>query len=184
MSELLQTPIINEKLFKLHSPITANVDIEEFLPYIYIVQELHIEPVLGEPLMTELKYQIDNDELTAENSALIVKAAPALSFYAVYQALPFHWASIVNKGVTIRESENSKGIDVKDIAQLRSWIKNDADLLRDQLIDFMCRNKSDYPLWRPADIGCCNAKQGEGSTDKTFNSGFYFPQKNRNCGCK
>lgn len=183
MDELLQMPIINEQLFKLHSPITANVDIEEFLPYICIAQELHIESVLGEPLITELKHQIEDNNLTEDNSSLIIKTAPALSFYTVYQALPFHWASIVNKGVTIRESENSKGVDVKDIAQLRSWIKNDADLLRDQLIDFMCKNKANYPLWRPADEACCNKRIHEGSTEKSFNSGFYFPKRGKGCGC-
>lgn len=78
MDELLQIPIINEELFKLHSPVTANVDIEEFLPYISIAQELHIEPVLGEPLISELKHQIKTNSLTEDNSALIVKTAPAL----------------------------------------------------------------------------------------------------------
>lgn len=183
MDELLQIPIINEELFKLHSPVTANVDIEEFLPYISIAQELHIEPVLGEPLISELKHQIKTNSLTEDNSALIVKTAPALSFYAVYQALPFHWATIANKGVTIRESENSRGVDVKDIAQLRSWMKNDADLLRDQLVDFLCRCRAGYPLWRPANAYCCDQRIHEGSTDKSFNSGFYFPKKGRGCGC-
>lgn len=182
MSELLQTPIINEELFKLHSPVTSNVDIEEFLPYICIAQELHIEPILGEPLMQELKQQIKDNELTDHHSALIVKVAPALSFYTVYQALPFHWATIANKGITIRESENSRGVDVKDIAQLRRWVKDDADLLRDQLIDFLCKCRANYPLWRPSDVNCCDDRIPEGSSRKSFNSGFYFPKK-RGCGC-
>lgn len=182
MSELIQTPIINEKLFKLHSPITANVDIEEFLPYISIAQELHIEPILGEPLMTELKQQIVDNELTGHNSDLILKVAPALSFYTIYQALPFHWATIANKGVTIRESENSRGVDVKDIAQLRRWVKDDADLLKDQLIDFLCKCRANYPLWRPLNANCCDNRIHEGSNQKSFDSGFHFPKK-RSCGC-
>lgn len=182
MSELLQTPIINEKLFKLHSPITGNVDIEEFLPYICIAQELHIEPILGEPLMTELKEQIINNTLTEHNSALIIKVAPTLSFYTVYQALPFHWATIANKGITIRESENSRGVNIKDIAQLRQWIKDDADLLKDQLIDFLCKCRTNYPLWRPLHINCCDDRIAEGSNQKSFNFGFYFPKKG-GCDC-
>lgn len=182
MNNLLQTPIINEQLFKLHSPVTANVDIEEFLPYIFIAQELHIEPILGEPLMTQLKKQILENTLTEHSSALIVKVAPALAFYTVYQALPFHWATIANKGVTIRESENSKGVDVKDIAQLRRWIKDDADLLKGQLVDYMCKYRSLYYLWRPLDTACCNSIIPEGSTGKSFDSGFYFPKNG--CGCR
>lgn len=164
---MIQLPLISESLFKQYSPVTSNTDITEFVPYIGIAQELHIEPVLGEPLMSELKEQIKDNSLTAENSDLILKVAPALSFYAVYQALPFHWATIVNKGITIRESENSKGIDIKDLAQLRQWIKNDADILKGQLVDFLYRCRVSYPLWRPLD-GCSNKRE------KDFDSGFYF----------
>lgn len=182
MSEYIQIPIISEELFKLHSPVTSNTDITEFIPYISIAQELHIEPVLGEPLMSELKTQIESNTLTPENSDLIIKIAPALSFYAVYQALPFHWATIVNKGVTIRESDNSKGVDIKDIAQLRRWIKDDAEVLVKQLITFLCKCRSNYPLWRPQNQ-CCNDVINEGSTNKNFDSGFYFPSRDRGCGC-
>lgn len=182
MSEYITTPLITEAMFKKHSPVTSNTDITEFVPYICIAQELHIDPILGEPLMSELKEQINTNSLTPENSDLIIKVAPALSFYAVYQALPFHWASIVNKGVTIRESENSKGVDIKDIAQLRRWIKDDAEVLVKQLITFLCKCRSNYPLWRPQNQ-CCDDVINEGSTKKNFDSGFYFARKNRGCSC-
>lgn len=176
--------LISEELFKISSPVTANTDLTDFVPYITIAQELHIEPILGEPLMTELKEQIETDTLTPENGDLIIKIAPALSFYAVYQALPFHWAAIVNKGVTIRESENSKGVDIKDIAQLRRWIKDDAETLVSQLVTFLCNCRANYPLWRPSEgFGCCDDVINEGSTSKNFDSGFYFPKRNSGCGC-
>lgn len=163
---MAQLPLITEKLFKQHSPVTSNTDITEFVPYISIAQELHISNILGEDIMDELCSQIESNSLTATNSRLILRIAPALSFFAVYQALPFHWATIVNKGITIRESENSKGVDIKDLAQLRQWIKNDADTLKTQLVDFLNKNKADYPLWKPQDA---RAKK-----EDTFDSGFYF----------
>lgn len=183
MSNYIPIPLISEALFKLHSPVTANTDITEFIPYISIAQELYIEPILGEPLMTELKDQIQNNSLSEANSDLIIKLAPALSFYAVYQALPFHWATIVNKGVTVRESENSKGVDIKDIGQLRRWIKDDAQTLQDQLIRFLCNCRTNYPLWKPIN-NCCNDIINEGSNERSFDSGFYFKRRKNNCGCK
>lgn len=175
-NEYISLPLITGQLFKQHSPVTTNTDITEFVPYISIAQELHIAPVLGEPLMSELKEQVQANDLSPENSDLIIKIAPALSFYAVYQGLPFHWATIVNKGITIRESENSRGIDITDLAQLRQWIKNDADMLKNQLISFLSRCKASYPLWRPQG-GCCHEAVNEGSGSKDYYSGFYFPKK-------
>lgn len=178
MNEFISTPLITESLFKQHSPVTSATDITEFIPYICIAQELYIEPVLGSCLMDELKQQINENDLTAPNSDLIVRLAPALSFYAVYQALPFHWAAIVNKGITIRESENSRGVDIKDIAQLRRWMLNDADILRNQLADYMKKHMADYPLWKPERqfrCACDNNDPGR----HTFDSGFYFPNCKR-----
>ena len=168
-----QTAIINENLFKQHSPVTSNTKLAEFMPYISIAQELYIVPVLGEPQMEELKSQIASNSLTETNSKLIVKIAPALSFFAVYQGLPFHWASIVNKGITIRESENSKGVDINDVAQLRRWIKDDASVFLSLLINFLHAEQSAYPLWKPnKDYSCSNSHKRACS-----DSGFYFPKK-------
>ncbi|GAB6010782.1 DUF6712 family protein [Viscerimonas tarda] len=165
----MYTPIaiINEELFRQHSPVTGNTDLTEFTPYISIAQELYIVPVLGEPLMDELKSQIASNTLSEANSRLIVKIAPALSFFAVYQGLPFHWATIVNKGITIRESENSKGVDINDVAQLRRWIKDDASVFISLLTNYLSAEQSAYPLWKPENN--CSASTGR------FDSGFYFP---------
>lgn len=170
----MYTPVtlINEELFKLHSPITGNTDLTEFIPYLSIAQELYIAPILGESLMSELKGQIAQNSLTATNGDLIVKIAPALSFFAIYQGLPFHWATIVNKGITIRESENSKGIDIKDVAQLRRWIRDDAEIFMSLLADFLCSCKNNYLLWKTDRDYCSSCNQ----QSTHFDSGFYFPK--------
>ena len=174
----MYTPIalINEELFKLHSPITGNTDLTEFIPYLSIAQELYIAPILGDSLMSELKDQIANNSLTDINGDLIVRIAPALSFYCIYQGLPFHWATIVNKGITIRESENSKGIDINDVAQLRRWIRDDAEIFVKLLIDYLCSCQANYPLWKPNQNYCGGCNGGNGSR-AVFDSGFYFPKR-------
>jgi len=177
--------LINEALFKLHSPVTDNTVITEFIPYLSIAQELYIEPIIGTALSEELKHQISTNTLTPENGDLIVKIAPVLSFYTVYQGLPFKWATVLNKGITVRESENSKAVDIKDIAQLRSWLKNDAEVLASQLIDYLCKCRGHYPLWMPSDECACKSTYSEGSATKKFESGIYFKHKNKTCNtCK
>lgn len=180
----ISTPLISENLLKLHSPITSDVDVTDFIPYLVIAQELYIAPVIGEPLMAELISQIENNNLSDTNSDLILKIAPVLSFYTVYQGLPFHWASIVNKGITVRESENSRGIDMTDLSQLRRWVKDDAERFTQLLIEFLCKCRSSYPLWRPSEgFNCCDDIIGEGSSKKNYDSGFYFPKRSKGCGC-
>jgi hypothetical protein len=180
----MEIVLINEELFKENGPIKEDTIITKFAPYINIAQKIYIEKILGKPLTDELKGQIKKasaegatgGEITPENQALILKIAPALSFYAVYQGLPFHWASIVNKGLTLRNSENSDAVSVNDVAQLRRWIKDDAEELARDLIDYLRNCKDTYPLWKPGN-SCGCGDNGEGSTKSPFESGIFIPKK-------
>lgn len=182
----MEIVLINEELFKENSPIKEDTIITKFVPYLGIAQKMYIERILGKPLTDELKDQIKaasrpgatGNEITPANQALILILAPALSFYAVYQGIPFHWAAIVNKGITVRESENSKAVDLKDIAQLRRWLKDDAEEFARDLIDYLCRCRGKYPLWNPGrGCGGCGGDTGEGSTQSPFDTGIFIPKK-------
>lgn len=183
----MEMVLINEELFKDNGPIKEDTIITKFVPYINIAQKMYIERILGTPLTNELKDQIKEaskegatgDEITPKNQALILKIAPALSFYAVYQGLPFHWASIVNKGITLRNSENSDAVSVNDIAQLRRWIKDDAEELGRDLIEYLCSCKNNYPLWQPGrGCGCGDSwNNGEGSNVSPFDAGIFIPKR-------
>lgn len=156
--------LISSKLLIKYSPITEDTGTTSFVPYVKIAQILHINKLLGEPLIAELSEQIKDGTLTPKNKALLEVMAPCIAYYTVYQGLPFHWASIVNKGVTVRESENSKGVDQNDIAQLRAWLLNDANTFKQNLIEYLCKCASSYPLWNPAGhCGGCGKKQIDAS---------------------
>ena len=179
----MEIVLINEELFKENGPVKEDTVITKFVPYISIAQKMYIERILGTPLTDELKDQIKaatqgdakGDEITPENQALILKIAPALSFYAVYQGIPFHWASIVNKGITLRNSENSDAVSINDIAQLRRWIKNDAEELGRDLIEYLRGCKTLYPLWTPG--RGCGCDKDSGSTESPFDTGIFIPKR-------
>ena len=181
----MEIRLINESLFKANSPVTDGTVIKEFIPYILIAQKMHTERVLGRPLSDELKLQIkeasENPEaspfpITPANQALIEVISPSLSFYAVYEGLPYHWATITNKGITARESENSKAVEMKDIAQLRRWTFDTAKAFERDLIGYLTRCKDKYPLWQP-ESGCgCGLDSETGSKESPIGTGIYFPK--------
>lgn len=181
----MEMQLINETLFKDYSPIKEDTIITKFVPYINIAQKLYIEKILGKPLTEELQDQIKaasqegatGDEITPDNQALILKIAPALSFYAVYEGLPSHWLSIVNKGVTLRDSENSAPASYKDISWYMRILKDKAEVLASDLIEYLCGCKYKYPLWQPG-RGCgCGGTDSEGSAINPLDAGIFIPKK-------
>lgn len=178
----METVLITEQLIKDNSPISNNVDITDITPYISITQKLYIEPILGIPLVDELKEQIKNNSLTPENGDLILALAPCFSYYISYQSLPFLWAKILNKGITKGQSpENSDTVTMKEMGQLRSYLLSDAQTLRSQFINWLCNCRAHYTNWLPDDgCGCgCDDKENNGSTKVKYNSGMSFYHKNR-----
>lgn len=174
--------LISDDLFRQCSPVKEEFAIQTFIPYIALAQKLYINDILGAPLLTELQNQIKEATespdaapypITEYNRTLLSMIAPPLSFYAVYQGLPFHWAAILNKGVTLRESENSKAVDINDIAQLKRWLKDDAEVLLRQLIDYLCSCKKNFPLWNSQ--GYCNSAGG--AVFDINDCGIYIPNR-------
>lgn len=141
--------LVSNELFKRFSPVKSDTDTTDFAPYVLIAQKLYTDKLLGDPLRKELETQILNKTLTPNNKALLEVLAPVIANYAVYQGLPFHWASIVNKGLTLRKSENSEPVGIDDVAQLRAWLLSDAKVFEQMLIDYLCKCSKNYPLWSP-----------------------------------
>lgn len=182
----MEVKLTSEELFKENSPVTYDTAVDDFLPYIGIAQKLYINKLLGKSLVEELQTQITAAQalpepvpypITEANQALLQMIAPPLAFYAVYQGLPFHWAKIINKGVTLLESENSKAVDRNDIAQLRRWLKDDAELLLKNLVTYLCDCASTYPLWSPGNY--CTTNCESKTSGIPLDAGIYIPRKRR-----
>lgn len=184
--KLGETLVISEELLKLYSPLSKNVDVDKIYPYLHLAQPYFLEPILGNALLTELQHQIEQDELTMENKALIIKIAPVLSYYATYLAMRSLTYSITEKGLTLEHSENSQTIDRTSLGDYILDIKNQAEMYGEILIKYLCRCALMYPLWRPEqDCNCekYNFTDGSAEVEKKFT--VYFPnQKNGTCdGC-
>lgn len=176
----MEIALINEELFKTYGPVREATEIDEFLPYIIAAQKTYIVPVIGLPLYDELQAQIkladetkDSGAITPQNKLLLHQIAGPLSMFAVYLGLPFQWAAILNKGVTILKSENSEALDFKSLGQLLNWVRDRGNEQAKFLTDFL-RRCGDYPLYRPA-TGC------ETAAPVLKNGGIYFPKKRRGC---
>lgn len=82
--------LINEAYLKEYSPLPQNFDISEVIPYIKPTELIWIVPILGQPLYDELLQQVADNNLTEENSTLLLASiliSPLLSAMKPYLSL-------------------------------------------------------------------------------------------------
>lgn len=181
--KLGETLLISEELLKLYSPLSKNISVDKVFPYLHLAQPYYINPILGDALMNELQYQIEEDELTDANKALIIKIAMPLSLWATYLALRSLTYSVTEKSIVKEHSDNSESIDYKELGTFIDDVKNKAEMATELLIKYLCKCQELYPKWMPETT--CNCEKylpTSGSTEQIIKPLIYFPNKKSN-GC-
>lgn len=178
MKKLGETLLISEELLKLYSPISKNVGIDRIFPFIHLAQPYYIQPILGKPLMEELQHQIEEDALTEENKALILKIAMPLAMWTTYLAVRGLGYSFTQKGVTKEKSENSDSLNENEMAEYMLSLKNQAEMAQELLISYLCNCRELYPLWKPlVECNCEKYIPTDGTNKVDYKTLIYFPNK-------
>lgn len=177
----VETLFITEELLKLYGTTSKNVSVDKLLPYAYIAQSYYIEPLLGKRLTEVLKTAIEQEELTDELKALIIKIAPPLASYIEYLSLRSLAYTITEKGITKEKSENSESLNEKELAEFMLDIKNKAEMGIELLQKYLCDCREMYE-WNPVYECDCEKfnKTDDGKKNDTAKL-IYFPKKKKGC---
>ena len=146
--------IINEKYFKEYSPIPLNYNMKELKNYIKVAQEIWVRPLIGSDLLDEIEEQVKNNTVSEENATLLTDGGlwQYLSYSTCLEGLPFLWAHISEVGVTKGKSDNSDSLDLKDMTYVSQHLRNQVEVLKDQLKKWICEHNESFPL---ADVCAC-----------------------------
>ena len=144
-----QRKLINGEYLKQYSILPRNYDLTEIDNFIPIAESVHIEPIIGKALYEELLDQVQNNNLTNENSTLLLEIYKVEGIAVVYEALPFLYANITSVGITKGKSDNSDSIDNKDITYLNTHLKSQLDFAKRKLKEFLDDNSNHFPKYAP-----------------------------------
>nr|UVX78859.1 MAG: hypothetical protein [Bacteriophage sp.] len=140
--------LINEKYFKENSPIPINFNLDEIIPFFSVSEKMYVLPILGEALYEELLAQVCENNLTRENSELLLEIYPYLSFSICYEALPFISYHFSEVGITKGYSDNSTSVSQKDMSYIENKLKSQMEQLKEKLKEYLNKNADNYPLYR------------------------------------
>ena len=150
MSYSSNTFYVSPTRIKRDTPLGSAVDNDLIYPHLRLAQFKEILPVLGTDLDNKIKSLIDADTIgDAGNAAYktllddyIVPALIQFTFVYVAPALRLRFS---NNSVSVVTSEQGQTASQSDMKPVIDSARQMAEFYREQLVQYIAHNKSDYP---------------------------------------
>lgn len=172
--------LINEKYLKQYSPIPLNYNLAEVKNYISVAEKIWVRPLIGADLFDEIEYQVEHNEVSDENAALLTEGGlwQYLAFAVAYEALPIMWGHISEVGITKGKSDNSDSLSLKDLTYMQNHLRGQVEFLKDAVKKYICEHSDYFPLADFCSCGCdvCGDNRGKLNNPNKFQQ-LYAPRR-------
>lgn len=173
MAEVLFT---TQEYYNNNSIINANTDWQIIEPIVIMVQDTHIRDLIGNDMYEDLKTKLIADVTLATEpdykNLLVNYIQKTVNWYVMKEVTTIFKFRFMNKGVMVKNSDNSQPADTLDLRTIMDDFQNKAERYAQVMIDYLKKNTSMFPLY----ANYCNSKSA-------YTVGIDFPGSNYNCGC-
>lgn len=130
--------------------LNGNVDTDEFIQFVNIAQDTHIQNYLGSDLLEKIQDLITagtlDDAANANYKTLLVTyIKPMLIHFAMAEYLTFAPFSVSNKGVFKHTSENAETPSLNEVEKLAEKSRQYALHYAERFVDYICFRTADFP---------------------------------------
>lgn len=148
------TLFISPALIKARTGISEAIDDKQLKPQIKVAQDMYIQPALGSTFYLALQNGVENNNLTAQESALINNyITDALVWYTM-STLPATLSyQFFSKGVLQKTAEESNNPSRADIELLERRYKDNAEFYKTRLINYLRENYTLFPEYFSPGVG-------------------------------
>lgn len=144
------TLFISVSSIKERTGLHANVDDKLVLPEIKTAQDMYIHPLLGSALYERLQTGIDNNDLTADEVALLDNFVTDTLIYYVLSELPTGLSyQFYNKGLVRKTSDNTDQPQMQDLLDISARYRKRAEFYAERMVKFLKQNAANgkYSLY-------------------------------------
>jgi hypothetical protein len=135
------TLFISVSSIKERTGLHANVDDKLVLPEIKTAQDMYIHPLLGSGLYERLQDGIDNNNLTADEVALLDNFVTDTLIYYVLSELPTGLSyQFYNKGLVRKTSDNTDQPQMQDLLDISARYRKRAEFYAERMVKFLKQN--------------------------------------------
>lgn len=139
---------ITERYLKESTIINDNVDAKILQPIILLVQDKYLHPILGTALFNDIKDEIIAESVSTANQTLLDDyVLPLMLWYTLHESTPAFKYRYMNKGVMVKNSDNSSAADLSEIKFLMDRWETNAKMYAERTTKFLKSNTTTYPLY-------------------------------------
>ena len=135
---------ITENYLKKNTPITANCDVNDILPWVRPAAETRILPILGTYFFNDLLAKFNAQTLDASELELVELIKPCLAWRAASFVVYSLSRQLKNKGLQVQNGENSDGVDLKEVTFGMDHYGQIGAQYQRTLINYLIKNKSNF----------------------------------------
>lgn len=137
--------ITRDDIVKL-TALGGNVDIDKFIQFVLIAQDIHLQNYLGTQLLEKIQSDILANTLSGNYQILVEKYLKAmLIHWAMVEYLPFAAYTIANAGVYKHTSENSENVEKNEVDFLIEKERSIAQNYTERFLDYISFNQDLFP---------------------------------------
>ena len=172
--------LLNKSLLKKYSPYPLNYDLTEVMQYVDVAEKIWIIKTIGYSQYEELQQQVKDNDLTPENSTLLVEAIyPYLGFAVAYESLPTTWAHFSEVGITKGFSDNSQSLSLKDMTYISDYLRRQVEVRKDFAIQWINDHIEYFPLIAQCtSCDCCCNDRGKLESPNAYYQIYSTRRKN------
>jgi hypothetical protein len=136
---------ITESYLKRETPITANVDVNDLIPFIKTASDFAVQPILGTYFYDYLLAKYNAETLTTLEQTLVGYIKPIVAWQTCSDGVVGLSRQLKNKGLQSQNGDYSNSSDLKEIAFYLDHYDQKKTFYVNRLVTYLTRNSKLFP---------------------------------------
>lgn len=129
-----------------YTNVNGNTDVDKFIQFCLISQDIHIQSMLGTKLLQKIQADIIAGTLANPYLSLLTTyIKPVQIHFAMVEYLPYAAYTISNQGVYKKGAENSETVSKDEVDFMIEKQRQTAMHYKERFVEYICNNNSLFP---------------------------------------
>ena len=158
---------ITENYLKTQTPITANCDVNDIVPYIKTQSDLRVQPILGTYFYNDMLTKYNAQTLSPDEEILLTYIQPIVAWRSAEDAVFGLSYQLKNKGLQLQNGDYSNSVSQNEVAFAQDHYGQKASFYEARLVNYLHIERDLFPNFTSVLIEIATSDQQE-TTDNGY----------------